>query len=71
MDELGREIKIFRTEEEQAQQYLFAYLSIRALLAERPDVVAMVNSAQFMMPRWQLADMLHDIKSRRGGSGDT
>jgi len=41
MDELGREIKILRTEEEQAQQYLFAYLSISALLAERPDVVAM------------------------------
>ncbi len=43
MDEIDLEIEIFRTEEEQAQQYLFAYLGIRSLLAERPDVVTMVN----------------------------
>jgi hypothetical protein len=35
MDDLDREIEIFRTEEEQAQQYLFAYLGIRALLANQ------------------------------------
>jgi hypothetical protein len=43
MDDLEREIEIFRKEEEEAQQYLFAYLLIRALLAERTDVLAMVN----------------------------
>ena len=36
MDDLDSEIEIFRKEEEEAQQYLFAYLSVRALLAERP-----------------------------------
>ena len=39
MDDLDREMQIFRTEEEQAQQYLFAHLEIRALLAECPDVL--------------------------------
>jgi hypothetical protein len=43
MDELDREIEMFRTEEEEAQQYLFACLGVRSLLVERPDVVRMVN----------------------------
>jgi hypothetical protein len=43
MDELDREIEIFRKEEEEAQQSLFAYLGIRTLLAERRDVLEMVN----------------------------
>jgi hypothetical protein len=40
---LDREIEIFRKEEEEAQQHLFAFLGVRALLAERPDALAMVN----------------------------
>jgi hypothetical protein len=43
MDDLDRAIEIFRKEEEEAQQSLFAYLGVRTLLAERPDLVDMVN----------------------------
>jgi hypothetical protein len=43
MDGLDREIEIFRKEEEEAQQSLFAYIGVRTLLAERPDLVEMVN----------------------------
>jgi hypothetical protein len=38
MDDLDREMQIFRTEEEQAQLPV-AHLEIRALLAECPDVL--------------------------------
>jgi hypothetical protein len=43
MDDLDREIEIFRKEEEEAQQSLFAYLRVRTLLAERRDLHQMVN----------------------------
>jgi hypothetical protein len=42
-DDLRGEIEIFRKDEEAAQQFLFAYLGIRAITAERPDVLAAVN----------------------------
>jgi hypothetical protein len=42
-DDLEGEIEIFRKDEEAAQQFLFAYLGIRAVTAERPDVLAAVN----------------------------
>jgi HEPN superfamily AbiU2-like protein len=42
-DDLAAEIEIFRKDEEAAQQFLFAYLGIRAITAERPDVLAAVN----------------------------
>jgi hypothetical protein len=41
--DVQEEIEIFRMEEEAAQQTFFAYLGIRDLLAERPDVLAAVN----------------------------
>ncbi len=43
MDELEREIEIFRKEEEEAQQSFFAYLGVRSLLAQRSDLLAEVN----------------------------
>jgi hypothetical protein len=43
MDDLDREIEIFRKEEEEAQQSFFAYVGVRTLLARRPDLVGMVN----------------------------
>jgi hypothetical protein len=39
-----RELEIFRTEEETAQQYFFAYLSVRNLAAENSDVLRMMNT---------------------------
>jgi hypothetical protein len=37
------ELEIFRTEQETAQQYFFAYLGQRFLLAQRDDLLQMVN----------------------------
>ena len=37
------ELEIFRTEEETAQQYFFAYLSVRSMAAENSDVLKMMN----------------------------
>ena len=42
-DDLEGEIEIFRKDEESAQQFLFAWLGMRAITAERPDVLAAVN----------------------------
>jgi hypothetical protein len=39
-----RELEIFRTEEEVAQQYFFAYLSVRGLAAANSDVLKMMNT---------------------------
>ncbi len=39
-----RELEIFRTEEEAAQQAFFAYLSVRSLAASDEDVLANMNS---------------------------
>lgn len=41
--DLAAEIEIFRKDEEAAQQVLFAYLGIRAITAERLDVLKAVN----------------------------
>jgi hypothetical protein len=38
-----RELEIFRTEEETAQQYFFCYLSVRSLAASNSDVLKMMN----------------------------
>jgi hypothetical protein len=38
-----RELEIFRTEEEAAQQYFFAYLSVRSLAAENEAVLQVMN----------------------------
>jgi hypothetical protein len=37
------ELNIFRTEQETAEQYFFAYLGIRSLAAQRADVLALMN----------------------------
>lgn len=37
------ELKIFQTEEATAQQYFFAYLSIRGMAAENKDVLNTMN----------------------------
>jgi hypothetical protein len=37
------ELEIFRTEEEVAQQYFFAYLSVRNLAAKNQDVLKAMN----------------------------
>jgi len=42
--EFEYELEIFRTEEETAQQYFFAYLSVRSLIATNNDVLKMVNT---------------------------
>jgi AbiU2 len=39
------ELEIFRTEEQIAQQYFFAYLSVRSLIARNEDVLRMINKA--------------------------
>ena len=38
------ELEVFRTEEEVAQQYFFAYLSVRSLAASSKDVLANMNT---------------------------
>jgi len=43
--EFEKELEIFRTEEETAQQYFFSYLSIRNLAAKNHDVLKMMNTA--------------------------
>jgi hypothetical protein len=43
MDDREREIDIFRKEEEEAQQSFFAYLGVRSLLAQRSDLLEVVN----------------------------
>jgi AbiU2 len=40
-----RELEIFRTEEETAQQYFFSYLSVRSLAAKNHAVLAQMNTA--------------------------
>jgi AbiU2 len=42
--EFGRELEIFRQEEETAQQYFFAYLAIRDLAAGDKDMLRLLNS---------------------------
>jgi AbiU2 len=37
------ELEIFRTEEEGAQQYFFAYLGVRNLIAKRPEIYPLIN----------------------------
>jgi hypothetical protein len=44
MTEFAEELEIFRTEEEEAQQAFFAYLSVRSLAAADQDVLANMNS---------------------------
>jgi AbiU2 len=50
MDEMSttmdfeEELEVFRTEEEVAQQYFFAYLSVRSLAASSKDVLANMNT---------------------------
>src|ERR1700730_2672675 len=41
--EFEAELNIFRTEQETAEQYFFAYLGIRSLAAQRADVLAVMN----------------------------
>jgi len=41
--EFEKELEIFRTEEETAQQYFFSYLSIRDLVGKNNDVLKMMN----------------------------
>jgi hypothetical protein len=41
--EFEKELEIFRTEEEVAQQYFFAYLSVRGLAAENENVLEAMN----------------------------
>jgi hypothetical protein len=41
---MEKELEIFRTEEETAQQYFFSYLSIRDLAGKNTDVLNMMNS---------------------------
>jgi AbiU2 len=43
--EFEKELEIFRTEEETAQQYFFSYLSIRDLAANNRDILRMMNTA--------------------------
>ena len=43
--EFEKQLEIFRTEEETAQQYFFSYLSIRDLAAKNRDVLKMMNTA--------------------------
>jgi hypothetical protein len=43
--EFEKELEIFRTEEETAQQYFFSYLSVRSLAARNPDVLRVMNTA--------------------------
>jgi hypothetical protein len=43
MTEFETELEIFRREEESAQQFFFAYLSVRTLSASNPDVLRMMN----------------------------
>jgi hypothetical protein len=43
MTSFAEELEIFRTEQETAQQYFFAYLGQRTLLAQRNDLLRMVN----------------------------
>jgi hypothetical protein len=41
--DVDEEIEIYRHDEEPAQQAFFAYLGMRDLIAQRPDVHAMIN----------------------------
>ena len=43
--EFEKELEIFRTEEETAQQYFFSYLSIRDLAGKNDDVLKVINTA--------------------------
>lgn len=43
MTEFETELEVFRKEEESAQQFFFAYLSVRTLAAGNPDVLRMIN----------------------------
>jgi hypothetical protein len=45
MTHFERELEIFRTEEETAQQYFFSYLSIRSLAGSNGEVLTMMNKA--------------------------
>jgi ACT domain-containing protein len=42
--EFEKELEIFRTEEETAQQYFFSYLSIRDLAGKNDDVLNVINT---------------------------
>jgi hypothetical protein len=44
MTDFEDELEVFRTEEETAQQYFFAYLSVRSLAASDADVLANMNN---------------------------
>jgi hypothetical protein len=46
--EFERELEIFRTEEETAQQYFFSYLSVRSLAATNGDVLKMINTTPWI-----------------------
>jgi hypothetical protein len=66
MSEFLRELEIFRTEEESAQQFFFAYLSVRALAAENPDVAL---DTPFVWPTGRLSIMRQEsvYGTSRGG----
>jgi AbiU2 len=42
--EFEKELEVFRTEEETAQQYFFSYLSIRDLAAKNADILNVMNT---------------------------
>lgn len=44
MTDFEEELEVFRTEEEAAQQYFFAYLSVKSLAASDSDVLANINN---------------------------
>jgi hypothetical protein len=42
--EFETELEVFRKEEESAQQFLFAYLSVRMRAASNPDILQLINT---------------------------
>jgi hypothetical protein len=42
--EFETELEVFRKEEESAQQFFFAYLSVRMQAASNPDVLQLINT---------------------------
>jgi hypothetical protein len=59
--EFERELEVFRTEEETAQQYFFCYLSVRSLAAKKPDVLAAMNEASLFWATTHHAMLLSAI----------
>jgi hypothetical protein len=61
------ELEVFRTEEETAQQYFFAYLSVRSLAASDGNVLANMNNTPLF---WLTAHhaMVCDYPQRRAAT---